>query len=117
MQTPSPAPASDLDQYPHVGVSEIKKLGWRAIAKLAQSAPVVLTGHGKPEHVVMPLALFQSLQAAASSEDPLQALRRRFDERLSSVEGQKGAEALLKAMRSASPADMAQTADSPLVAG
>ena len=77
-----------LDTLPQTPASDVKKLGWRGVMKVvARSGKVVVTNHNQPEAVILPVEEYTRLlnllrDAAARDEAALDALRRKFDERL-----------------------------------
>lgn len=77
-----------MDNLPRTPASDMKKLGWRGVMKaMARSGKVVITNHNQPEAVILPVAEYTAIlerlrQAAAKDEMALDALRRKFDERL-----------------------------------
>lgn len=80
-----------LDALPRTPASDVKKLGWRGVMKaVARSGRIVVTNHNQPEAVILPAedyaAILELLREAASRDEAaLDALRRRYDERLASL--------------------------------
>jgi len=77
-----------MENLPRTPASDMKKLGWRGVMNaVARSGKVVITNHNQPEAVILPIAEYTAIlerlrQAAAKDEIALDALRRKFDERL-----------------------------------
>lgn len=88
MAAPLTLPA--LDQLPRTPATEVKN-GWRSLMRtVGRTGKVVITLHDTPEAVVLSAeeygAIASALQAAAERGDPaLEALRRRFDDRLAAL--------------------------------
>jgi PHD/YefM family antitoxin component YafN of YafNO toxin-antitoxin module len=81
-----------IDDLPRVPASEVKKRGWRGVMRtLKAEGRVVVTNHDEPEAVIMSSDDYGRLveavsQAEARSQSDLEALRRRFDDRLAVLE-------------------------------
>ncbi len=81
-----------IENLPRMPASDVKKLGWRGVMKtIGRKGKVVITNHNQPEAVILSAgeydAIMQALQAAASATEPaIEALRKRFDERLASLQ-------------------------------
>ena len=81
-----------LDTLPRTPASDVKKLGWRGVMKaVARTGKVVVTNHNEPEAVILSAqeyaAIRQALQLEAERTEPaLDALRRRFDDRLAALQ-------------------------------
>ncbi|GIX24218.1 MAG: hypothetical protein KatS3mg122_1449 [Caldimonas sp.] len=96
---PKPAipPVHQLHRTP---ASDVKKLGWRGVMRQLQTqGPVLITHHRQPEAVILPVQAYAELlaraqQAAEPAEAALEALRRRFDERLSVLNAAEAGERL-----------------------
>lgn len=77
-----------VDTLPRAPASDVKKLGWRGVMRaVARNGKLLVTNHDQPEAVILPVeeytAILQLLhEAAARDEAALDALRRKFDERL-----------------------------------
>lgn len=88
---PASLALKSLDALPRTPASDLKKLGWRGVMKVvAKSGKVLVTNHDEPEAVIIPAAEYDAMLAllrGAASRDQLalDALRRRFDERLASL--------------------------------
>jgi PHD/YefM family antitoxin component YafN of YafNO toxin-antitoxin module len=80
-----------LESLPRTPASDMKKLGWRGVMKtIARSGKVLVTNHDEPEAVIIPVAEYNAMlallrEAASRDEDALDALRRKFDERMASL--------------------------------
>ena len=73
---------------PTVPAADVKKRGWRGLMRrLEREGPLVVTNHDEPEAVIVPVEEYQRLRALVDQVKmrdaaALDALRRRFDERL-----------------------------------
>ncbi|MHB1667681.1 MAG: hypothetical protein ACYCSR_08810 [Thiomonas sp.] len=91
---------SELMQLPHAPASDVKKLGWRGMMRtLQREGAVVVTNHNTPEAVILSTEAYTALQrsaqqGAAKTEAELDALRQRFDARLSALQADDAAERL-----------------------
>jgi prevent-host-death family protein len=80
--------AGTIEVSNHIAASEVKQRGWRGVMRtVRQQGAVVVTNHSEPEAVILGIEQYEALlQAArmvdARKEADLDALRRRFDERL-----------------------------------
>lgn len=94
-----------IAQLPTASASTIKKLGWKGVMRsLAGAGRLVVTNHNEPEAVILSTAeytnLIQSVRLdAGGSDDPLQALRNRFDARLQAIDSPDASEQLRNLMR------------------
>lgn len=81
-----------LEALPHTPASDVKKLGWRGVMKaVARNGRVVVTNHNQPEAVILPIEDYNQLlqllrEAATRDEAALDALRRKYDERLACLD-------------------------------
>ena len=95
-----------IENLPRTPASDVKKLGWRGVMKaVGRNGKVVVTNHNEPEAVILSAdeygAILHTLQKAASRTEPaLEALRRRFDERLASLQAADAGDRLRGLMRS-----------------
>ncbi|MCV6903049.1 MAG: hypothetical protein NTT76_10085 [Achromobacter xylosoxidans] len=90
--------------------SSVKKDGWRGVVRslAAGDGKLVVTNHDQPEAVIMTVAeytrLTDALRAAqAAAPDPVEALRRGFDERLAALTAADAADRLRSIMDSPGP--------------
>ena len=89
-----------LESLPRTPASDMKKLGWRGVMKtIARSGKVLITNHDEPEAVIIPVAEYNAMLAllrgaASRDEDALDALRRKFDERMASLKAPGAGEKL-----------------------
>ena len=89
-----------LEQLPRTPASDVKKLGWRGVMKaVARSGKVLVTNHDTPEAVILSAQEYTAIlallrEAAARDEAALEALRRKFDERLVSLQAPDAGEKL-----------------------
>lgn len=96
------APLEDLPRTP---ASDVKKLGWRGVMKaVGIQGRVVVTNHNEPEAVILSArdydAIMQALhEAGARDEEVLDTLRRRFDDRLASLQAADAADHLRNVLR------------------
>lgn len=102
---------SAFPALPRTPASDVKKLGWRGVMRVVgQGGGVLVTNHDRPEAVILSTEEYQRLLQAAEAaralqEDALQALRRRFDERLAGLRSPDAADRLRGAL--AQPAALA----------
>ena len=81
-----------IESLPRTPASDLKKLGWRGVMKtVGQRGKVLVTNHNAPEAVILSAgeydAIVRALQdAAAATEPTIEALRKRFDDRLASLQ-------------------------------
>jgi hypothetical protein len=98
-----------LAELPATPASTVKQKGWKGVMRsLAASGRLVVTNHREPEAVILSIEQYHALvdaaeNAALAANDPLVALRRRFDERLSSLGASGASERLQDLMRSPGP--------------
>lgn len=100
-----PAAPPGLNQLPRTPATDVKKLGWRGVMRTVKlKGKVLVTHHGHPEAVILPVDEYQALmqvvhQAEAKTESALDALRRRFDERLAALQAENAGDRLRAVMR------------------
>lgn len=100
--------SSIFTDLPRIPASGVKKGGWRGVMRaLTSNGPLVVTNHSEPEAVILSAQDYGRLltivkEAEARTEEGLETLRRRFDERLAALR-QPGAGDRLRAI-SRSPA-------------
>jgi len=81
-----------LSQLPTAPASTIKREGWKGVMRsLSGVGRLVVTNHNEPEAVILSTQEYDRLVKAARSaanavNDPLQALRDRFDARLATLD-------------------------------
>jgi prevent-host-death family protein len=81
-----------LQDLPRAPASDVKKLGWRGMMKTVRhTGKVLVTNHEEPEAVILSMGEYDTLMrtahaSAANDAATLDALRRRFDERLASLQ-------------------------------
>lgn len=79
---------SDLPKTP---ASDLKKLGWRGVMRNVQkSGRVVVTNHDTPEAVILSASEYEAIaqvleRVEGRDQATLEALRKRFDERLKAL--------------------------------
>lgn len=77
-----------IADLPRIPASDVKKRGWRGVMRaLTSKGPVVVTNHSEPEAVILSTEDYARLltivkATESKAESALDALRRRFDERL-----------------------------------
>ncbi|WP_293777264.1 type II toxin-antitoxin system prevent-host-death family antitoxin [uncultured Oxalicibacterium sp.] len=77
-----------LDTLPRTPASDVKKHGWRGVMQsVTHHGKVLVTNHNAPEAVILSTSEYRAMVAAiqaAQAQMPatLEALRKRFDERL-----------------------------------
>jgi PHD/YefM family antitoxin component YafN of YafNO toxin-antitoxin module len=103
--------ADRLESQPSVPASDVKKRGWKAISTLArEQGPLVVTNHSQAEVVVIDAARYQAMVERLEASDPLEALKRRFDQRLERLDGESAGHALAAAI-DAEPEELADAAN------
>jgi prevent-host-death family protein len=77
-----------LENLPHTPASDVKKRGWRGIMEtVRRTGAVAVTNHDRPEAVILPIDEYGRLlkfaqDADAGNRAKLEALRRKYDEKL-----------------------------------
>jgi prevent-host-death family protein len=95
-------PVEDLPRTP---ASDVKKLGWRGVMRTVdREGRVLVTNHNRPEAVILSIedydGILRALEAAGDRDEAaLDDLRRRFDQRLASLQEADAGTRLRKAMR------------------
>jgi prevent-host-death family protein len=98
-------PAAEAQSPARIPASDLKQKGWRGVMKtVRQQGAVMVTNHNEPEAVILGVEEYESLIKAAGHREremaaDLDALRRRFDERLAVLHEDDAAERLRAAMR------------------
>lgn len=81
-----------ISQLPAAPASTIKREGWKGVMRSLRGAgQLVVTNHNRPEAVILSTQEYDRLvkaarAAATAVNDPLQALRDRFDARLATLD-------------------------------
>ncbi|NID06000.1 type II toxin-antitoxin system prevent-host-death family antitoxin [Luteibacter jiangsuensis] len=94
-----------LENLPRTPASDVKKLGWRGVMRaIGRKGKVVVTNHSEPEAVILSaeeygLILRALDDAGARQASALDTLRRRFDERLASLQADDANERLRALMQ------------------
>lgn len=94
-----------LENLPRTPASDVKKLGWRGMMRtIARSGKVVVTNHDEPEAVILSAEEYTAIlgllrKAAERDEAALDVLRRKFDERLASLDTPGAGEKLRNILR------------------
>jgi len=102
-----------LQSQPSISASDVKKRGWKAVSTLArEKGPLVVTNHSQAEVVVIDAARYQAMLERLEAIDPLEALKRRFEQRLERVDGAGAGGALADAIN-AEPEELADAANQP----
>jgi len=89
-----------LSDLPRTPASDVKKHGWRGVMQaVSHHGKVLVTNHNTPEAVILSTseykAMVEAVRAAqALVPDTLDALRRRFDERLAALDAPDAADRL-----------------------
>jgi len=95
----------DIETLPRTPASDVKKLGWRGVMRtISRMGRVVVTNHNEPEAVILSAeeygAIMRALHAASARDQAaLDTLRRRFDERLVSLQAADAGQRLRATMR------------------
>ncbi|MFY2949928.1 hypothetical protein ACOTH1_21895 [Achromobacter ruhlandii] len=102
--------AEPIARLPAKPASAVKKDGWRGVVRSLAAAEgrLVVTNHDEPEAVIMTVAeytrIIDALNAAqAAVPDPVEELRRSFDQRLAALSAPDAAERLRSVMRNPGP--------------
>jgi PHD/YefM family antitoxin component YafN of YafNO toxin-antitoxin module len=94
-----------IEDLPRTSASDVKKLGWRGIMKaVGRKGRVVVTNHNELEAVILSAEEYGAImgalhEARARSDEALDALRHRFDERLASLQAADAGDRLRGVMR------------------
>ena len=94
-----------IGSLPKTPASDVKKLGWRGVMRDVQkSGRVAVTNHDTPEAVILSVreyeAIVQALEEVKGRDQmTLNALRKRFDDRLKALKAPDAAAKLLAAAR------------------
>jgi len=94
-----------IDDLPRTPASDVKKLGWRGVMKVVDNqGKVVVTNHDEPVAVILSAGEYGAIvhalhEAESRNESVLEALRRRFDERLASLQTADAGDRLRATMR------------------
>ena len=94
-----------ISQLPTAPASTVKREGWKGVMRsLSGEGRLVVTNHNEPEAVILSTQEYERLVKAARSatnaiNDPLQALRDRFDARLATLDTNDAASQLRDVMR------------------
>ena len=101
---------TEIDQLPSTTASDVKKEGWRKLTRRVQAAgSVAVTSHGEVEVVILSRDLYITMlgelrERQKGKAADLEALRRRFDERLASLAAPDAGDRLRSSM--AAPATL-----------
>jgi len=100
-----------LENQPSISASDVKKRGWKAVSTLArEKGPLVVNNHNRPEVVVIDVERYEALLERLEATDPLEALKRRFEQRLDGLQGATAGDALADAI-DAGPDELANAAN------
>lgn len=108
-------PLESLEQLP---ATEVKRRGWRGVMKaVAPRGKVVVTNHNEPEAVILAAEEYVRIMAIvaeveAASNDALETLRRRFDDRLAALQTPDAGDRLRAVMAAPTRGDEALKAGS-----
>jgi PHD/YefM family antitoxin component YafN of YafNO toxin-antitoxin module len=101
----NPGAYENLEQLPRTPASDVKKLGWRGVMRAIKlNGKVVVTNHNEPEAVIIAVEEYEAMlrimqQAESKTESVLDALRHRFDERLTVLQAPDAGDRLRSVMR------------------
>jgi prevent-host-death family protein len=93
-----------LEHLHSLPATDVKVRGWRGLMRsLRDHRALLITNHNEPEAVIIPATEYAALMDAARQADArgsseLEALRRRFDERLAALEAPDAAVRLRSVM-------------------
>lgn len=88
-----------------IAASEVKQRGWRGVMRtVRRDGAVVVTNHSEPEAVILGIEQYETLLRAAHvaearKETDLEALRRRFNERLAVLRSDDAGDRLRAVLR------------------
>lgn len=94
-----------IGSLPKTPASDVKKIGWRGVMRsIQESGPVVVTNHNVPEAVIVAASEYEAMiqalnEAKGRDQVTLEALRKRFDERLKGLREPGAQPRLLAAAR------------------
>jgi PHD/YefM family antitoxin component YafN of YafNO toxin-antitoxin module len=94
-----------IDDLYRVPASDVKTRGWRGVMRtLIAQGVVLVTNHDEPEAVIIPAQDYTALvetakQAESRTAADLEALRRRFDQRLAALAAPDAGARLRSAVR------------------
>ena len=94
-----------IEDLPRTPASDVKKLGWRGVMKaVGRKGRVVVTNHEEAEAVILSAedygALMDALrESGARDAQALDALRRRFDQRLAALQAEDAGNRLRAVVR------------------
>lgn len=94
-----------IGSLPKTPASDVKRLGWRGVMRDVQkSGGVVVTNHDTPEAVILSASEYEAIvraleEAKGRDQVTLEALRKRFDERLKALKEPGAGAKLLAAAR------------------
>lgn len=94
-----------IEKLPRLPASDVKKRGWRGVIRtLREQGVVLVTNHDEPEAVILPVNEYAGLvevaqQAESRMASELEALRRRFDNRLAALRAPDAGARLRSLMR------------------
>jgi len=94
-----------IEDLPRTPASDVKKLGWRGVMKvIGRDGKVVVTNHNEPEAVILSIKEYDAVvhalhKAESKNESALDMLRRRFDQRLASLQTADAGDRLRSQMR------------------
>jgi PHD/YefM family antitoxin component YafN of YafNO toxin-antitoxin module len=97
--------ATTTRTLPTLPASDVKRRGWRGVMRtLTIEGAVLVTNHDRPEAVILAADVYSDLieranQADSRVESDLTTLRRRFDERLATLQKPDAGQRLRSVMR------------------
>ena len=106
-----PDAQAELKDLPHRPASDMKR--WREVMVENAGKPVLITNHGVPQAVVLPVATYVQLLQSAQGSNPLQALQQQFDDRLACLDRHDSMQRVQSAF-DATPEEIGKMATSPL---
>jgi PHD/YefM family antitoxin component YafN of YafNO toxin-antitoxin module len=96
---------AQIEKLPQLRASDVKKRGWRGVMRtLREQGVVLVTNHDEPEAVIIRVNEYAGLlevaeQAQSRTASDLDALRRRFDDRLAALRAPDAGARLRSVMR------------------
>ena len=85
-------PMDPIEKLPSLPASDVKRRGWRGVMRtLTEEGTVMVTNHNQPEAVIIAAKEYVRIaqivkQVESRAESELEALRRRFDQRLAALQ-------------------------------
>lgn len=98
-----PIKVEPIEAIVRIAATDVKKGGWRGVMRsMGPQGKVVVTNHNEPEAVVLSAQEYARIEKALAriESSALETLRRRFDERLASLQAPDAGDRLRAMMKS-----------------